>query len=367
MWRNVLLISHGFQPSYEKAFSNALANRGVVVTLAGSVRTEFQDLSPSVRAYNLLKSMDPSRSIIEKISAKFIYIFRLTRLVTRNRAFVVHLIGNYITSSAFLGVFELLLYRGLSNRVLVTVHNLLPHDRHSRMNYYSAWLAYRIPHKLIVHTEKMRTGLIEQWSIDPNKIIIMEHGIDVIPLTRTNRMIGGSPELNLLIFGGVAKYKGVDTALLALTLLDDFSIVLNIVGACRDPQYEAELRDLISHVPTNHRVKWRNEYIPESEVQDIFELADAVLLPYRHIDQSGVLFTAYRFGVPVIAFDVGSFSQYVEPHIGMVVLGNDSYGLAASIIKFRDCAHKFNRDEIKAYAGRYSWDNTVAPVLDLYT
>lgn len=363
----VLLISHGFQPNYEKAFTNALAHHGIAVTLVASVRTEFDQIAPSVNAINLLPSMDPSRSIREKICAKLGYVYRLAYLVAQHRKGVVHLIGVFLTTSVMLGILELLLYRVAGRRLLLTVHNLLPHDRHSYLNYRSAWFAYRIPHKLIVHTDKMRSGLIERWGVDPDKIIVMEHGVDTIPETHTTREIGGDANLKLLMFGGVAKYKGVDIALSALALLMDFQTELKIVGACRDTQYESELRRTISSMPRLHRIEWRNEFVPESEVQSIFEDADAVLLPYRHIDQSGVLFTAFRFGVPVIVFDVGAFSQYVTQLAGIVINNKNAAGLAEGIKVFRKCSSRFRRDAIKSYAAQFLWQNTVRPVLEQYS
>ena len=40
-----------------------------------------------------------------------------------------------------------------------------------------------------------------------------------------------------------------------------------------------------------------------------FQRADLVVLPYREIDQSGVLFTALAFGKPLLLSDVGGFPE----------------------------------------------------------
>ena len=40
-----------------------------------------------------------------------------------------------------------------------------------------------------------------------------------------------------------------------------------------------------------------------------FRRADLVVLPYREIDQSGVLFTALAFGKPLLLSDVGGFPE----------------------------------------------------------
>ena len=44
-------------------------------------------------------------------------------------------------------------------------------------------------------------------------------------------------------------------------------------------------------------------------VAGLFARADLVVLPYREIDQSGVLFTALAFGKPLLVSDVGGFPE----------------------------------------------------------
>ena len=47
----------------------------------------------------------------------------------------------------------------------------------------------------------------------------------------------------------------------------------------------------------------------DGEVPAFFRRADLVVLPYREIDQSGVLFTALAFGKPLLLSDVGGFPE----------------------------------------------------------
>ena len=53
------------------------------------------------------------------------------------------------------------------------------------------------------------------------------------------------------------------------------------------------------------------------------------MLPYRHIYQSGVLFSGYSFGLPVLAADVGSLKdEIVEGKTGFVFQPEDPVDLA---------------------------------------
>ena len=50
-----------------------------------------------------------------------------------------------------------------------------------------------------------------------------------------------------------------------------------------------------------------------AELAGAFRAADLVVLPYREIDQSGVLFTALAFGKPMLLTSVGGFPEIARP------------------------------------------------------
>jgi glycosyltransferase involved in cell wall biosynthesis len=99
--------------------------------------------------------------------------------------------------------------------------------------------------------------------------------------------------------------------------------------------------------------------------------AAVVVLPYRRIDQSGVLFAALALGRPLVATRVGGFAEVVEQHgAGLVVPPEDPAALAAALIEvLRDPA----RREAMAAASRaaadgpFSWDAIAAATKRVYT
>jgi glycosyltransferase involved in cell wall biosynthesis len=90
------------------------------------------------------------------------------------------------------------------------------------------------------------------------------------------------------------------------------------------------------------------------------------VLPYRQIFQSGVLILAYRFGLPVVATDVGSFREdIVEGRTGFLCRPGDPADMARAIRLYfaselyRNLATR--RQELQRYAaGVYSWDAVAA-------
>ena len=103
--------------------------------------------------------------------------------------------------------------------------------------------------------------------------------------------------------------------------------------------------------------------VPDDVVEVYLKAADVMVLPYRSIFQSGALFLAYRFGLPVIATDVGSFKEdIIQGQTGFVCRPDDARDMAKTIETYFSSglfAHlETKRQEIRDYANeRYSWEH----------
>lgn len=139
-----------------------------------------------------------------------------------------------------------------------------------------------------------------------------------------------------------------------------------LAGECRDAAYLRQIESLISTLGTNHIVRWDKAFIPEEKVGGYFEAVDAVVLPYRHIDQSGVLFTAFRYGTPVIATDVGAFRLCLPDFAGMIVPEQTPQSLAHTLREFNSRKIEFDRARIRQHAQSLTWPLTVQPLIDEY-
>jgi glycosyltransferase involved in cell wall biosynthesis len=87
-----------------------------------------------------------------------------------------------------------------------------------------------------------------------------------------------------------------------------------------------------------------------------------LVLPYRHIYQSGVLFLGYNFGLPVLAADVGALKdEIIEGKTGFVFKAEDPVDLARTIDRYFASDLFANlpsrRQNIRDFAAeRHSWD-----------
>lgn len=367
----VVVVMNGFQPHYEADFTNALARRGVHVHLIASDLTLWDRLEPGVHAVNLRGSQDPKRSRLRKIANILRYQRDLFTFLMRRRPVAVHLAGWFSTRSSMTGILEALLLRLVGRPFVFTVHNILPHGRRNARERFVHRLLYRIPHHLVVHTRRMKEELIRDYGIHAGKICHMEHGIDeIVPRddekrreVRSSLGLGADDRL-LLMFGNVNEYKGADTLVESLDLLDErFHVVIAGRG---DPGFEPRLAARIEASRARDRIRRVDRYLDDDEIFGWFQAADALVLPYRAIDQSGVLFQALRHGTPVLAFDVGSFSDYISPSVGMITADRTGDGLARLVQQFFAAPDPASPQGVRRAAERYLWANTVHDVIPLY-
>nr|WP_315478724.1 glycosyltransferase family 4 protein [uncultured Rhodoferax sp.] len=366
---NLVLISHGFQPEYESGFANGLAINGVAPTLVAADRTLFARLHSSVRAINLRGSQDRSRPSWKKALNLGLYALRLAALLAWRRP-VVHLTGLLLAGRSNSWPIECQIYRLLSKQLVLTVHNVVPHGQDTPEMRRTMAKVYSIPDCLVVHTAKAKQRLIDEFAVNAERIVVMEHGIEKVVdvpenITRSVRDALAVPAQGKLVlfFGAVLPYKGVDLLIAAARHLRDGTRV-HIAGRCGDRQYQQELEALLDQHPDQTTITWENTYLSEERASVLLAAAEVLVMPYRHIDQSGVLFSALSHGVPVVAFDVGSLREYLVSGVGQVVPPGDILALANAI----DAApHSESvRNGIKTVAQKFVWQETVKPVLQCY-
>jgi glycosyltransferase involved in cell wall biosynthesis len=116
-------------------------------------------------------------------------------------------------------------------------------------------------------------------------------------------------------------------------------------------------------------VRWVPRFLPDEELAAYFRRADLVVLPYRQIDQSGVLFTARAFGAPLLLSDVGGFSELAQDGAAALVAPGDPASLAAELRRLLADAPARAALAARARAaaaGRYSWEQIAREHLALY-
>jgi glycosyltransferase involved in cell wall biosynthesis len=167
----------------------------------------------------------------------------------------------------------------------------------------------------------------------------------------------------IVAFGLVRPYKGTDVLLEAFRRVE--SAELWVVGMPRMPM--DELRELARLAPG--RVRFVDRFITDPEIPAFMRRADLVVLPYRNIEQSGVLYTALAFGRPLVLSSVGGFPEIAEQGAARLVPPEDPDALAEVLREL--LADAPARDALaeaaaNAAATTYAWGRIAQATMALY-
>jgi glycosyltransferase involved in cell wall biosynthesis len=92
------------------------------------------------------------------------------------------------------------------------------------------------------------------------------------------------------------------------------------------------------------------------QVQNYFTLANAILLPYLEGTTSGVVKLAMAFEKPIIATDVGDFSETLHDWSGLLIkLDNVTQNLVIAINKMR-ADYASIMSDLNINKSKYQWD-----------
>jgi glycosyltransferase involved in cell wall biosynthesis len=368
----VVVIPHGFQQHYSLGFANGLASQGIPVDFVSAANVDTTLLHPNIIWKDLGCNTENRISAVRKAARFVAYHLRLIRYLVARRGAIIHVIGLIRRAVVPIGIIEGMLFRVLAGKYVFTVHNVLPHDSHTIWNRWVFKLVYRIPHLLVVHTAKMKDDLVTSFGVREDRVVVMQHGLnDIVPDHGRSRdecrAQFGLPEgaCVLLFFGRIRPYKGVETLLEAFREVSG-DLFLVIAGAPANAAYGHRIEELVQQHPHRKRILYHAKFIDDADLASYFRAADALVMPYRHIDQSGVLFLAFRFGLPVIAFDIGALRDYLKNDAGILVQGGGAQDLAVGIKRFQRETRIMAAGTIRAYAHRFRWEEVLKPLIAAY-
>jgi len=170
---------------------------------------------------------------------------------------------------------------------------------------------------------------------------------------------------NILFFGLIRDYKGLDILIDSFSMLDD-SYQLIVAG---EPYGSFDKYQTQIEKSTNRdRIKLFTRYIGDKEVPKFFSAGDVCVLPYRSATQSGISAISYHFELPMITTNVGGLREAIEvPGTGIVVDTVDSLAIKNAIVDYfeRGLGKNLSRNIIQE-KDKLSWSNFSNKLLDFY-
>ena len=264
---------------------------------------------------------------------------------------------------------------GLDRRLLArgrprvwTAHDVLPREPRPGQIAGTRKIVQEMD-AVVVHSDHGARRLRDELGVDAERVRVVPHGaFDYLtrlpeekPLPDELAEVKGPV---ILCFGLIRPYKGIDVLLEAFASVEGAE--LWIVGMPRMPI--GPLRESADRA--SGTVRFVDRFVTDPEIPAYFRRADVVVLPYREIDQSGVLYTALAFGKAIVATSVGGFTEAAERDgVARLVPPEDPGALAEAVDELlgnegeRALLEEAAR---KAAAGPYSWDAIGRQTMALY-
>ena len=250
--------------------------------------------------------------------------------------------------------------RGGRPETVVIADNVVPHERRPLDTPLTRWFLSRSD-RFVVMTQSVREDLLDL--LPEARVQLVPHPLygqfgDAIDRQQAKARLGLDPNDEILLFFGfIRRYKGLDLLLQAMPLIHQRRPRARLLVAGEFYEDEKPYRALVRENAIGNLVRISADYMPNDQVALWFSAADAVVLPYRHATQSGIIPVAYHMGRAVISTTVGGLKEVVEEgRTGLLVPPEDPQALAGAVIRFfEDGLQETMESEVRRTRGRFSW------------
>ena len=167
----------------------------------------------------------------------------------------------------------------------------------------------------------------------------------------------------ILFFGRIDQYKGVDLLKEAFSQSNARKKGINLVVAGKGKKmFNTEIRD-------DERIILLNRYISNEELATLIYHSIFVVLPYRSATQSGCVFSAFAFGKPILATNVGDLPLQIGESCGMIVEPNSVDAIVRGIDEMLEADLAImNKSILQRYSegGARSWASIASGLFEVY-
>jgi glycosyltransferase involved in cell wall biosynthesis len=231
---------------------------------------------------------------------------------------------------------------GLTVPSIVVLHTVLRHPT-PRQRRILARLVYRAD-MAVTMTQTARQRLVDRYGADPSRVVVIPHGaFDHRARSRRHgrptRYRGGNRPL-VLTWGLLGPGKGVEWAIDAMPGLRDLDPHYLVAGQTHPKVVEREgeayregLARRVTARGVGGLVDLDDRYLSVTELSELVQRADVVLLPYDSSEQvtSGVLIEAVAAGRPVVSTAFPHAVELLAGGPGLVVPQRDPRAREAAL------------------------------------
>jgi len=224
-------------------------------------------------------------------------------------------------------------------KIVLTVHDLLPHDTGEKFRGKFDAL-YRSVDGIICHSDAVRERLAKEFSVPMENISVIPHGpffydLPVSNDAETLQRFALEPGKKMVLWQGILfPYKGVDLLLRAWQQVEaKYSDVCLVIAGTGASVLLQEIRAQVAELGLK-QVKLHFRFISSEELVALYRTADVVVYPYRAITTSGALATGLALGKAIVASDLPVFRELLtDGDNALLVAPEDTDALAGALIE----------------------------------
>lgn len=342
----VEVFGRGGLTHYVYNLAERLGFHGVDTTIATAAEYELESRVSTLpanvavakvfsRSANRLRGRLPYRMLrLIKGVEFFTDAFSVAALARRIAPDIIHV---HCTNPILLWL--LLCLKPLGIPLVYTAHDVRPHESIPFEDAIYRWI-YGLSDHVIVHSERDRERLEREFGITRGVSVIphgeytfFDHDESPPDRDRVRQEFGLEPDDEVaLFFGFIREYKGLDLLLESWPEVRARRPRARLLVAGDPARLSAERLDEYRAMAEAAGARCAFTYVAFEEVPRWFAAADALVLPYRRISQSGVLLLALSLGLPVIATRVGAFPEVLrDDQTGILIPPEDPVAMVSAI------------------------------------
>ena len=253
--------------------------------------------------------------------------------------------------------FKWLIYklRKSRTRIVFLCHNTFDHNGSPLKKLISRQCLSQ-PAGYIFHSEGERKK-ISDYAGDSNSLVF-PHPINTPkPPAENQSSTNRTSSFQILFFGIIRPYKGIDVLIEALKLIHSTRVHLTIAGEWWKGQ--DALKATCQELHSQGKLTLRDHYLSDDEVKKLMAATDVLILPYKSATNSGVLAQAFEYQKPAIVTDVGTLPEHIsDGKNGYVVAPDNPNKLADAIMQAEKdwSERKSTSVQNSQIHDLYSWD-----------
>ena len=236
------------------------------------------------------------------------------------------------------------------------------------------WIIYEAK-KVIICSNSMKTRLEDHFHVPPEKNLVIPNAIDISKYKRTinqnavKKRYKINPDDKLVLYiGRLVPQKGVEYLIKAIPLISQKinNVHFNIIGDGWSRNYLENLANSTLH---GKKIKFLG-FIPDSEVVDLFLIADVLVIPSIYEPFGIVALEGMAAGVPVIATNVGGLAEIIDhDQTGVLVSVENPNSIAwgvNKVISNPEYSRWLIQNAKKKVRNLYSWSGVAKKTIKIY-